>query len=433
MNERDSEAAAGMLSSHGYEMTKDEEDADILIFNTCSVRDKAERKAIGKIGILRRLKKKKPDIFIGIMGCMAQSKSGELIEKLPHVDFVIGTEQLHKLPEIVNEEIKKRHKKVCVDTDGDVLTNMSAHFSESTPVSAFIAIMRGCNRFCSYCIVPYVRGREKSRTVGDIRNEAEQLVAKGIKEIMLLGQNVAAYGLDGTPPPPPENNSPFADLLKELSSIDGLYRIRFTSPHPAYFNDKLINTIAALPKVCNSLHLPLQSGSDNILKLMNRPYTAAQYLEITEKLKEKAPDITFSTDIIVGFPGETDKDFNSTRDMMNKVGFDNAYIFKYSPRRDTPAATMQNQVDQKIKEERNQLLLTDLSERTGKRNADFVGKTVEVLVEGPSKRNTKRWAGRTEGNKISIFDPTPDLKTGDIIKVKIDRTTSMSLFGTIVD
>lgn len=434
MNERDSEAAAGMLTSHGYEITKSEEDADILIFNTCSVRDQAERKAIGKIGILRRLKRRKPDIFIGIMGCMAQRKGEELLEELTHVDFVIGTKQLHKLPEIVNKEIKERYKEVCIGTDGEVLTNMDAHFSNSedgSDVTAFIAIMRGCNRFCSYCIVPYVRGREQSRDVADIVKEAKELVSKGVKDIMLLGQNVAAFGLDGTPPPPADDYSPFADLLEEVSKIEGLHRVRFASPHPAYFNNKLIDTIATLPKVCKSIHLPMQSGSDRVLKLMNRPYTAKRFLEIANSLKSKSPGIVFSTDIIVGFPGETDEDFNATREMMNEIGFDNAYIFKYSPRKDTPAATMEDQVEQKVKEERNQFLLADLSGRTSKRNLEYIGQSVEVLVEGPSKRNIERWAGRTESNKISIFTPTSDLKIGDLVRVKIDRTTSMSLFGTI--
>ena len=271
MNERDSEAAAAMLSARGFTLTNDEEDADILIFNTCSVREQAERKAIGKLGILQRLKRRRPDIYIGVMGCMAQRRGGELLKKLPHVDFVIGTEQLHKLPEIIESEIASRHPEVRTESDHAVLTGLSSHLAEkSDSISAFIAIMRGCNRFCSYCIVPYVRGREKSRTIPDIVKEAESLVNAGIKEIMLLGQNVAAFGLDGKSTPPDPEVSPFGNLLRELDKLPGLLRIRFTSPHPAYFNLGLIKAIGECKKVCNSVHLPLQSGSDTILKAMNR-------------------------------------------------------------------------------------------------------------------------------------------------------------------
>jgi len=428
MNERDSEATAGALVARGYVITNDENDADILIFNTCSVREQAERKAIGKIGILKRLKRLKPDIYIGIMGCMAQNRGQELLDTLPHVDFVVGTEQLHKLPEIMESVIAKRHQELHLEDDYSVLTGLGEHYLESDRINAFIAITRGCNRFCSYCIVPHVRGREKSREISDIIEEAKALVAGGIKEIMLLGQNVAAFGLGGDINPPPPGVSPFADLLVELNKVEGLERIRFTSPYPSYFNDKLINTMAALPKVCHSLHLPLQSGSDRILKKMNRQYTGEQYLEIAGKLKAAIPDITFSTDVIVGFPGETDEDFNATRNIMNTVGYDNAYIFKYSPRKGTPAAEMEDQVPQKVKEERNQLLLGDLSKHVANSNAEYKGQTVEVLVEGPSKRNSERWCGRTSNNKMAIFDPAPEIAVGDIIEVKVKRTTSMSLF-----
>ncbi len=431
MNERDSEAAAGMLSTLGYGITDNEEDADILIFNTCSVRDQAERKAIGKIGILTRLKKRKPGIYIGIMGCMAQNRGEELLQELPHVDFVIGTGKLHKLPEILAAAIKKRGQQLHLEEDHAVLTGMGTHFLGTNQISAYIAITRGCNRFCSYCIVPYVRGREISREIADIRHEAEILVGQGIREIMLLGQNVAAYGLGGDINPPPPEVSPFADLLTELNGIPGLKRLRFTSPYPSYFNDKLIRTMAALPTVCHSLHLPLQSGSDRILKAMNRHYTAAQYLEIVGKLRRAMPDITFSTDVIVGFPGETEEDFNATRAVMNEVGYDNAYIFKYSPRTGTAAAAMPDQVPQEIKEQRNQILLDDLAKRVSGHNAKLKGQRVEVMVEGPSKRNTERWCGRTSTNKVAIFDPTDGMKPGDIVMVQVNRTTSMSLFGDV--
>jgi tRNA-2-methylthio-N6-dimethylallyladenosine synthase len=431
MNERDSEAAAAMLTARGYEIVDSEFDADILLFNTCSVREQAERKAIGKIGILKKLKAQHPEIFIGIMGCMAQNHGEDLLKKLPHVDFIIGTDQLHKLPEIIEQELNCRKQEVRLDDDYSVLTGMSGHYQVEQKISAYIAIMRGCNRFCSYCIVPYVRGREKSREISDIVAEAKELVKSGVKEIMLLGQNVAAFGLDGRVTPPEDGISPFADLLEALNEIDGLKRIRFTSPYPSYFNDKLIDAIARLPKVCNSLHLPLQSGSDRILKLMNRQYTAESYLEIVNKLKAKISEITFSTDVIVAFPGETEADFIATRDLMNEVGFDNAYIFKYSPREGTSAADMPDQIPEEVKKERNQILLEDLASRTKEHNADMVGRTVEVLVEGESKRNSARWSGRTDTNKMVIFTPAETTFAGELVQVKINRSTSMSLFGEI--
>jgi len=305
-------------------------------------------------------------------------------------------------------------------------------------------VMRGCNHYCSYCIVPYVRGREKSRPVEDIVAEAEQLVADGIREIMLLGQNVAAYGRDlkvgrasclsidrqnACRSFNQDSVSPFAELLRAMNGIDSLARIRFTSPHPAYFNDSLIDAMVALPKVCKSLHLPLQSGSDRMLQQMNRHYTAEDYLQIIKRLIRKSPGITFSTDIIIGFPGETEADFLATRELMNEVSFDNAYIFKYSPREGTKAADFADDVPQEVKEERNQILLADLKARTERHNQALVGQTVEILVEGESKRNPQRWSGRTSTNKVVVFDLDPAIKAGDMIKVKIARSTSMTLFG----
>jgi tRNA-2-methylthio-N6-dimethylallyladenosine synthase len=434
MNERDSEAIAGMLAQQGHSMVDHEEKADILIFNTCSVRDQAERKAVGKIGFMKKLKKQKPGLIIGIMGCMAQNRGEELLKDLPHVDFVIGTGQLHKLPEVINSIIEERSQLALLDEGGEVLTEMGTHYSEAGPklCQAYIAVTRGCNRFCSYCIVPHVRGREISREIHDVVEEARELVASGIKEIMLLGQNVAAFGLGGNINPPPEGVSPFADLLEELNKIDGLERIRFTSPYPSYFNDKLIDAIASLPKVCHNIHLPLQSGSGSLLKKMNRQYTGEQYLGIVNKLKAKIPDVTFSTDIIVGFPGETDEDFKATRDLMNEVGFDNAFIFKYSPRTGTPAADMEDQVPQSVKEERNQILLQDLEKRTAEHNKALVGTVQEVLVEGPSRRNAKRWSGKTSTSKAVMFPPAGDTEPGKLVKVKIDRCTAVSLFGELV-
>ena len=434
MNERDSEACAGMLVQQGHSIVDTEEEADVLIFNTCSVRELAERKALGKIGIMKKLKKLNPGLIIGVMGCMAQNLGEELLKKLPHIDFLIGTGQLHKLPDMLRSVADERHQAALLEESPEVLTGMATHFhGREDPMFAFVAITRGCNRYCSYCIVPYVRGREISRDIPDVVQEVEELVKSGVREIMLLGQNVAAFGLNGDTNPPPEGVSPFADLLVELNKIAGLKRIRFTSPYPSYFNDKLIDAIASLPKVCHNLHLPLQSGSNRILKKMNRHYTSEQYLTIVNKLKSRIPDITFSTDVIVGFPDETEDDFNATRDLMNVVDYDNAFIFKYSPREGTPAAKMPDQIPLEIKEKRNDILLKDLAVRSERQNRELVGSMQEVLIEGPSKRNPERWSGRASNAKMVIFTPEPGMKIGDIARIKIHRATKASLFGDIAD
>ena len=291
MNERDSESAAAMLVSAGHRIAGTEEEADIVILNTCSVREQAERKAIGKLGILKKLKRERPHMIFGIMGCMAQSRGAELLQSVDHLDFVVGTDNIHAIPEIVDEILRKKRKIRCDDRKGADTPGIDAHRvnTEQGQFSAFLSISRGCNRFCSYCIVPYVRGPERSRDMESIVAEARTLAEHGICEIMLLGQNVAAYGLDGIAPPIAEDNSPFSELLERVSEIDGIRRIRFTSPHPAFFNRKLIETIARLPKVCKCIHLPLQSGSDRVLKRMNRPYDAAHYMNIIRSLRELVP------------------------------------------------------------------------------------------------------------------------------------------------
>lgn len=436
MNERDSEAALASLLKRGYLRAASEEEADVLIFNTCSVRDQAERKAMGKIGIVQRLKREKPDLMIGVMGCMAQSRGEEILKKNPHVNFVVGTDQLHHIADTVDRLQKERLRPLLNQmNDPEILTAMSDHLvpeGEESRVMASVAISRGCSRFCSYCIVPYVRGPEKSRTVDDILAEIESLVATGICEVLLLGQNVASYGCDNQPPPLPPDHSPFADLLEKVSEIEGLKRIRFTSPHPAYFNAKLIETIARLPKVCKHIHLPVQSGSDAILKKMNRPYNQAHYLHVISELRRQIPEVSFSTDIIVGFPGETDTDFEETRKVMQIAAYNQAFIFKYSPRKDTRAATMEGQVEQSVKEERNQILLDDLEKLSAMHNQKFVNQTVEVLVEGPSKRNSSRWSGRTGSFQVVVFEPNAQTQIGDLVHVHVTKATAVTLFGDLV-
>lgn len=429
MNERDSDAAAAMLAADGHTIVDSEDQADLILLNTCSVRDQAERKAIGKLGILKRLKEEHPHLLFGIMGCMAQRCGEELLKTVPHLNFVVGTDRIHELPEIVASLPAPRKIAATGHDNLNDVDGIDAHLRRS--FSDFITIMRGCNRYCSYCIVPYVRGRERSRSPESILEEARKLAEAGVKEIMLLGQNVAAYGIDGIHFP--DTVSPFADLLEKLAEIDGIRRIRFTSPHPAFFNTRLIDAIAKTPKICKSVHLPLQSGSDRILKAMNRPYTAEQYLHIVDSLKEKCGEIAFSTDIIVGFPGETDADFEATRAVLKRVAYDNAFIFKYSPRKGTKAAEqMVDDVPQSVKEERNRILLEDLAECSERANLPFVGRTIEVLAEGVSKRNAARWCGRSDLNKLVVFEPDGQIRPGDLVPVRIDHATAMTLFGKLV-
>ena len=430
MNERDSDALASDLVNAGYTIVSREEDADLLVFNTCSVRDAAERKAKGKIGFMRKLKNKNPELIIGVVGCMAQRMGNSLLEELPHLDFVLGTGQLHTLVDTVNKVKLDRTRLALTEPSPDVLTGLAGHYDRSW--SGQIAITRGCNRFCSYCIVPYVRGRELSREKDDIIAEAKMLAANGTREILLLGQNVAAYGLNGDIRPPAPDHSPFADLLAELEEIPELLRIRFTSPYPSYFNRKLIDTIARSEKICHNIHLPLQSGSNRILQAMNRQYTNESYREKVAELKAAIKDLTLSTDVIVGFPGETDEDFALTRVLMNDVGFEQSYIFKYSPRPGAKSASMEDSVPESVKEERNQILLNDLAERVVVKLNNMVGKTVTVLAEGVSARNELRWTGRTDNNIVVHFEPDDSVQTGTLRKVEITRAGSVTLFGKLV-
>ena len=431
MNERDSDAMASQLEACGHTIVFTEEEADVLLFNTCSVRDAAERKAKGKIGYMKKLKAQKPGLIIGVAGCMAQRLGDQLLAELPHLDFVLGTGQLHTLPEKLAEIAATRARFSATEPSFDVLTGMGGHFSHTW--HAEIAITRGCNRFCSYCIVPYVRGREISRSISDVVEEARELAANGVKEILLLGQNVAAFGLNGDTRPPAPGYSPFADLLDELDKIDGLLRIRYTSPYVTYFNDRLIETLARAKKVCHNIHLPLQSGSDRILKEMNRQYTRDSYLAKVAELRSAIPDITFSTDVIVGFPGETDADFALTREVMNQVDYAQSFVFKYSPRPGAKSAERQDSVPEEVKEERNQILLADLAARVEKRLAGMYQETVEVLAEGVSPRNPERWSGRTGTNIMVHFEPDDKIQAGTLRQVQIIQTNPVSLFGKLAD
>src|SRR5215469_7619942 len=387
MNERDSEAVAAQLVARGYTLAPSEETADIILLNTCSVRDLAEQKALNKMKSLTGLAGKdgRAPVF-GFMGCMAQSRGQKLIDQLPDVDLVLGTQKFHRAAEYLDEILSgNREKIVDVAEEKDSEATIREHLlngSAKTSVSAFVSIMQGCNQYCTFCIVPYTRGEERSRAIPDIVGECRELVSRGVKEITLLGQIVTSYGKRDIPLH--DGKSAFVQLLDAVHQIDGLERIRFTSPHPRGYGDDLIDAYARLPKLCESAHIPVQSGSDRLLKIMHRGYTRERFLGIIEKLHRTKSNIGVSTDIIVGFPGETEEDFEQTLSLAREVEFDQAFIFKYSQRRDTPAAEMPDQHSTKTKEERNQSLLELINEIARRRYEKLIGKQTQILVEGPS-------------------------------------------------
>jgi len=431
MNERDSEQVASQLVAKGYDLAPSEAVADVILLNTCSVRDTAEQKAFGKMQTLAsELRRTRPDVVLGFMGCMAQSRGKELIDRLPDVDLVIGTQKFHRAPDYIDEILAgKRAKIVDIDEEAGSQATIRGHLlvgNGHRAVSAFVSIMQGCNQYCTFCIVPYTRGMERSRTISDIVAECRELVVQGVKEITLLGQIVTSYGKRDIPIK--DGKSPFVQLLEAVHEIDGLERIRFTSPHPKGYGDDLIEAFGRLPKLIESAHIPVQSGSNRMLKLMHRGYTRERFLEIIGRLRKVQPGIGITTDIIVGFPGETEEDFLETVSLVEEAQFENAYIFKYSPRKDTPAATMPDQVPQKIKEERNQRLLQRMNEISAHKYDQFVGRQVEILVEGPSKRNAARMSGRTRCNKIVVFDGS-ERHRGQVMDVKITRVGSFTLYG----
>jgi tRNA-2-methylthio-N6-dimethylallyladenosine synthase len=429
MNERDSEAVRALLQSSGLKEAEKIEDTGIVILNTCTVRDSADRKVEGYLWQLREWKNSSPGRILGIMGCMAQDRKDSLLEKFPHLDFVLGTGQTASIPKIISTIINSPASRISETEILDLYDDFQTHLPKNQ-VSAFVSVIKGCSMFCSYCIVPYVRGAEKSRSENEIIREVEFLCSKGVKEIFLLGQNIAAYGLNKKAEKQ-EKISPLAELIRKISSIDEVKRIRFTSPHPASFNDSLIAEICENRKVCDKIHIPLQSGSDEILKAMNRNYSASDYMRMIEKLRKGRPKLSFSTDIIVGFPGETDSDFEMTRKLMNDIAFDQAFIFKYSKRRNTPASEMNEQVPQKIKEERNKILLDDLKIRVEKNNNDLIGKALEVLVERESPKRNDRLIGKTSSNKTVVLWKKEGIKIGDIVDVLIEDSTPAALYGSV--
>jgi tRNA-2-methylthio-N6-dimethylallyladenosine synthase len=433
MNERDSEAVAAQLVARGYSLSPTETGADVVLLNTCSVRDMAEQKALGKMSTLAGIDRKRGGKqVLGFLGCMAQSRGGELLDKLPDVDLVLGTQKTHRTGEYLDEILAGRRDKV-VDTaeEAGSQSAIREHLTVANPsgpraVTAFVSIMQGCNQHCTFCIVPFTRGEERSRPIDDIVSECRELAARGVREITLLGQIVTSYGrrLYFVR----EGRSAFVQLIEAVHEIEGIDRIRFTSPHPKGYGDDLVEAYGRLPKLVESAHLPVQSGSNRLLKLMHRGYTRERFLEIIAKLRAVRPEIGLSTDIIVGFPGETEEDFELTASLCREVQFDQAYLFKYSRRRDTPAAEMPDQLPEELIEERHQRLLAIINEIAMKKFEAHVGGLVEILVEGPSRRNAARYEGRTRSNKIVVFEGS-ERHLGQIINLRIERAGNFTLYG----
>ena len=407
LNENDSEKLCGMLEKMGYTKTEKQNDADLALFNTCCVRENAEDKLFGKLGELKRLKEQK-GIIIAIGGCMMQEKhiTDKIKESYPFVDILFGTHTLHKFPEDLYKVIKEKRKlEDILDIDGKIYEGLP--IKRDSKIKASVTIMNGCNNFCSYCIVPYVRGRERSRQPRDIIEEVKKLAKEGYKEITLLGQNVNSYlrveREKNIPFEEYQGVNSFATLLRAINKIDGIERIRFISPHPKDFTDDVIEAIADCEKVCKLVHLPLQSGNTKVLKEMNRKYTKEQYLNLVEKMKNKIPNLTLSTDIIVGFPGETDEEFEDTLEVVEKVRFEQVYMFIYSRRVGTPGDKMQNQIPEDIKHKRFDKLKALVESQIEENNKKYIGTTQKILVEGESKNNSNMLSGRTESNKVVIF------------------------------
>lgn len=426
MNEHDSEKISWILENMNYIETQNIEEADFIIYNTCLVRENAEVKVYGNLGSLKQLKRQKPDLMIAVCGCMMQREEARnvILSKHRHVDIIFGTHNIHKLPQLINNHLQTGETIVDIFEDGrEIIENINSNRKYS--YKAFVNIMYGCNNFCTYCIVPYTRGRENSRDPENIIKEIEELAKNGCKEVTLLGQNVNSYGKTL------KTDYSFTDLLKDINKIDGIERIRFMTSHPKDLSDKLINCYATLDKLCGHLHLPVQSGSNKVLKEMNRNYTKEDYLKIINNLKKLVPNISITTDIIIGFPGETEEDFNDTLELVKEVRFDSAFTFLYSIREGTKAAKMENQIDDKVKHSRFQRLTDTLNEIALELNQKLVGETLEVLVEEVSKNNTEVLTGRSRNNKLVHFKGNEDL-IGSIVSVKIENVKTFTLEGSLV-
>ena len=443
MNFADAERMAGELASIGYARTDEMAAADLILINTCCVRESAEDRVYGKIGEIKHLKEQHPRLIFGITGCMAQKEGDALIARAPHIDFVLGTGKVHELKTIVREiETERGFGSVALGEENEHMTatrdkhgrfvdtdlNLTeTELPDSGPIaregtlSAWIPIMYGCNNFCTYCIVPYVRGRERSRQPEDIVNEVREAVAQGYKEVTLLGQNVNSYGKD-------HKRVDFADLLNMVDEVPGIERVRFMTSHPKDLSDKLIDTIANGTHICEHIHLPVQYGSDKILAAMHRIYTVDRYRALVQRIRKAIPNVALTTDLIVGFPGETDEDFAQMLDFLREIRYDSAYTFLYSKRSGTPAATMDGQVPDALKHERLNQLMAVQNEISKEINDALLDSVQEVMVEGPSKNDTAMWSGRTRTNKLVLF-PHSNENVGDLVNVRITHPQTWVLKG----
>lgn len=424
MNEHDSETIAGMLSERGFEESLERDEADVVIFNTCSVRENADKRFFGTLGQLKKIKKKNPEFTVCVCGCMMQQQHviDSIKSKYPWVDVIFGTHNIHQFPELLESVMAEKEKIVNVWEDGgEIVEGLPA--KRLYQHKAFVNIMYGCNNFCTYCIVPYTRGRERSRKPEEILREVRELVADGVREITLLGQNVNSYHGD--------EHTDFADLIYMLNDVEGLERIRFMTSHPKDLSDKLIQAYVDCDKLCNYIHLPVQCGSSRVLERMNRRYTREDYLELIRKLRAAVPEITISTDIIVGFPGETEEDFQETLSLVAEVEYDSAFTFLYSIRKGTPAENYPDQIPEEVKHERFNRLVDLVNTISAKKNSAYEGRIEKVLVEGNSKNNEATFTGRTEGFKLINFEGTEDM-IGRIVDVEVTQGKTFSLEGKVV-
>jgi tRNA-2-methylthio-N6-dimethylallyladenosine synthase len=422
MNFADTEIVLGILNNKGFTIAKSAEEADVVLLNTCSIRDNAEQRIYGRLGNLKNLKLQKPNLLLGILGCMAERLRNDLIEEKKIVDLVVGPDEYRRLPEYIDIAFNGEKGIGVRLSRTETYDDIEPYREEG--LSAWISVMRGCDKFCTFCVVPFTRGRERSRSLISVVQEIESLSKRGFKEVTLLGQNVNSYS-DG------END--FADLLEACAKVDRNLRVRFTTSHPQDLSDKLLYTIANNPNICNYIHLPVQSGSNRILELMNRTYTIEHYLNLIEKARKIIPEVSFSTDIIAGFPTETWEDHLATLEVMKKVRYDGAYMFKYSPREGTKAYKMEDDVSDETKTKRLQEII-DLQQKISyEKNQELIGNEEVVLVEGFSRKSDEFFSGRTDTNKVVVFPVQSDIKVGDYVKIKINKATSATLFGDFVE
>jgi tRNA-2-methylthio-N6-dimethylallyladenosine synthase len=425
MNVLDSELIAGRMKKEGYELTEDRNEADLLLFNTCSVREHAEERAMSNAGSLKSLKRRRPDAIVGVVGCAAQNLKDGIFDRLPHVQLIVGPRRFGAIPRLVEEIRKTGLRRIAVeDCDDEFIDGAEVDSARETPFKAFVKAMEGCDLSCAFCIVPTTRGGEVSRAPETIVDEVKRLADSGVVEVTLLGQTIDSYGKGLKPA------IDLGGLIRRVHEVEGIRRIRFITSHPSFMREPIIEALRDLPKACKYVHMPAQSGSDAVLKRMRRGYTVARYLSLVDRLRERVPGVEIASDFIVGFPGETAEDFQATLDLSRRVRFQNAFVFQYSPRPGTDAAEMADDVPEDEKGRRNRELLALQEGISREKNAERVGKRLEILVDGPSKNNPRRQAGRTDTNQIVHFEAERDLR-GRFAEVEILSSTALTLFGAL--